>query len=117
MAAEAEALAARYVVDTPRPADRDGWGEMWAGYCAFYAVADAAGKAEVVWHWLLDPAHPVAQRVPVAVNLASRSLPLAVGLDEGLERAQELAPVVVVGDLDRAEDGLAVMRFIRACVR
>ena len=59
MAAEAEALAAGYVVDTPRPADRDGWGEMWAGYCAFYAVADAAGKAEVVWHWLLDPAHPV----------------------------------------------------------
>src|SRR3954464_834299 len=42
---------------------------------------------------LLDAADPVAQRVAVAVELARRLLPLAVALDEGLQRAHELAAV------------------------
>src|SRR5215218_651767 len=56
---------------------------------------------------LLDPADAVAQRVAVAVELARRLLPLPVALDEGLERAHELAAVGSFPLLDRREDRVA----------
>src|SRR4051794_30978592 len=42
---------------------------------------------------LLDAPDAVAQRVAVAEQLLGRPLPLAVGLDEDLERAHQLAAV------------------------
>src|SRR3954447_16518676 len=56
---------------------------------------------------LLDAPDPVAQRVPVAVELPGRLLPLAVALDEGLERAHQLAPVGALALLDRRQDRVA----------
>src|SRR3954447_2108538 len=56
---------------------------------------------------LLDAADPVAQRVPVAEQLPGRALPLAVALDEGLERAHELATVRALALLDGREDRVA----------
>src|SRR4051794_29931632 len=65
--------------------------------------------AEVAAGQLLDPADPVAQRVAVAEQLARGALPLAVLLDEHLERAQQLVAVVAVAAvLERAEDAVAV---------
>src|SRR2546423_246967 len=53
-----------------------------------------ACPAEIAAGQLLDSADPVAQRVAVAVQLASGALPLPVRLDEGLERAEQLVPVL-----------------------
>src|SRR3712207_4966227 len=49
---------------------------------------------------LLHPADPVAQRVAVAVELLGGALPLAVALDERLQRAHELAAVGALALLD-----------------
>src|SRR4051794_1937247 len=65
-----------------------------------------ARRGQVAPGQLLDLADPVAQRVAVAVQAARRRLPLAVALDEGLQRAHELAPVVALAALDRAEQRL-----------
>src|SRR5215211_5664414 len=56
---------------------------------------------------LLYPPDAVAQRVPVAIKLAGRALPLAVALDERLERAHQLAAVGALALLDRREDRVA----------
>src|SRR3954468_10572537 len=56
---------------------------------------------------LLDAADPIAQRVPVTVQLARGALPLAVALDERLERAHQLAAIGPLALLDRGEDGAA----------
>src|ERR1700733_3273851 len=63
---------------------------------------------EVAAGQLFDLAHPVAQRMAVAEDLAGGLLPLAVLLDEGLQRAQQLAAVLLVARLDRAEHAVAV---------
>src|SRR5690349_6558009 len=44
----------------------------------------------------------------MAVDLPGGALPLAVLLDEGLQRAQQLAAVLLVAGLDRAEHAVAV---------
>src|SRR5207248_2430726 len=56
---------------------------------------------------LLDAADAIAQRVPVAVQLARGALPLPVALDEGLQRAHQLAAVGPLVVLDRGEDRVA----------
>src|SRR5919205_1357880 len=56
---------------------------------------------------LLDAPDPVAQRVPVAVELPGGALPLPVALDERLQRAHELATVGALPLLDRGEDRVA----------
>ena len=56
---------------------------------------------------LLDAADPVAQRVTVTEERLRRPLPLPVALDEGLERAHQLAAVGALGVLDRREDRVA----------
>src|SRR3954447_26234150 len=66
-----------------------------------------AGAAQVAARQLLDLADPVAQRVAVAVQAPRGGLPLPVALDEGLERAHELAAVVALAVLDRPEQRLA----------
>src|SRR5829696_8162326 len=69
---------------------------------------DAVARGgEVAAGELLDLADPIAQRVAVAVEPPGGRLPLAVALDEGLERAHELAAVVALAVLDRPEQRLA----------
>src|SRR6187551_3846697 len=46
--------------------------------------------------------------MPVAVQLACRLLPLAVLLDERLERADQLVPVLAARSVERTEDAVAV---------
>ena len=75
---------------------------------------DAVGGArEVAAGQLLHLPDPVAERVPVAVELARGALPVPVLLDERLERAQQLVAVVALGVLDRVEDAVAVEREAR----
>src|SRR6185436_10489112 len=66
-----------------------------------------AGRSEVAAGELLDLADPVAERVAVAVQAPGGGLALPVALDGGLERAHELAAVVALTVLDRAEQRLA----------
>src|SRR5215211_3430331 len=66
-----------------------------------------AGARQVAARELLDLADPVAQRVAVAVQPPRGRLPLAVALDERLERAHQLAAVVALAALDRREQRLA----------
>ena len=56
---------------------------------------------------LLDAADPVAQRMTVAEERLRRALPLPVALDEGLQRAHQLAAVGALGVLDRRQDRVA----------
>src|SRR5687768_18443001 len=46
--------------------------------------------------------------MPVAVELASRALPLSVLLDEGLQRADQLVTVLPARVLQRAEHAVAI---------
>ena len=68
----------------------------------------SVARLEVAAGELLDLADPVAQRVAVAVELAGRALPVAVVLDERLQRAQQLAAVLALGALDRLQEAVAV---------
>lgn len=43
----------------PQAADRARWGELFTGYLDFYKVPEAERDLDVVWDWLLDPAHIV----------------------------------------------------------
>ncbi len=56
---------------------------------------------------LLDAPDPVAQRMAMTVQLACGALPLAVALDERLQRAHQLAAVGALALLDRGEDRVA----------
>src|SRR4051794_7846256 len=56
---------------------------------------------------LFDAPDPVAQRMAMTVQLARGALPLAVALDERLERAHQLAAVGALALLDRGEDRVA----------
>src|SRR3954447_5660896 len=57
---------------------------------------------------LLDAADAGAQGVPGAEELRGGTLPLAVLLDEGLERAEQLVAVVAAAVLERSEEIVAV---------
>ena len=69
-----------------------------------------ARGAQVAAGQLLHLADPVAQRVAVAEQLPRRPLPLAVLLDEGLQRADQLVAVLAAALLERAQHALAVER-------
>lgn len=38
-------------------ADKPAWARLYAGYAAFYKVEQTEAMREVVWGWLIDPAH------------------------------------------------------------
>ncbi len=42
-----------------RAADRAEWNTLYAGYAAFYEVAQTAEMRDTVWSWLRDPAKEV----------------------------------------------------------
>lgn len=50
-------------VRPPRGADRADWERLYAGYAAFYRVAQSAEMRATVWGWLADPGHEVAALV------------------------------------------------------
>lgn len=52
-------MPAAFTIDRPRSDDFAAWRPLWSGYCTFYAVPDTEEKAETLWSWLMDPAHPV----------------------------------------------------------
>src|SRR5436305_2135923 len=66
-----------------------------------------ARAAEIAPGQLLDPADPVAQRVPVAVQPPRRPFPLAVLLDERFQRTHQLAAIRALAGLDRTQDRVA----------
>ena len=39
------------------PQDRANWGQLYAGYAAFYRVEQTEAMRYTVWAWLHDPAH------------------------------------------------------------
>ncbi|MCX7686033.1 MAG: GNAT family N-acetyltransferase [Acetobacteraceae bacterium] len=41
------------------PRHRAGWGRLFAGYAAFYGVAQTEAMRETVWGWILDPSQEV----------------------------------------------------------
>lgn len=43
----------------PQAADFANWVKLYAGYAAFYGVAQTDEMRARVWSWLLDPSHPV----------------------------------------------------------
>jgi GNAT superfamily N-acetyltransferase len=42
-----------------KPEHRDAWDRLYAGYAAFYRVAQTPQMRESVWGWIRDPAHEV----------------------------------------------------------
>lgn len=47
------------VIRPPAPADRPRWDALYAGYAAFYRVAQTPAMRDTVWGWIHDPAHEV----------------------------------------------------------
>jgi GNAT superfamily N-acetyltransferase len=45
---------------------RDGWGRLYAGYAAFYGVAQTEAMRDTVWGWIHDPAQEVEALIAVA---------------------------------------------------
>ena len=57
------------------PRHRADWEELYAGYAAFYRVAQTPEMRERVWSWIHDPAHEV--EALVAEDAAGRAVGLA----------------------------------------
>ena len=110
--------------------DRAAWDRLYAGYAEFYRVAQTPAMRDVVWTWLMDPAHATKGFVAVAdggpVGLAhyrpyARPLSASMGgfLDDlfvspaarGTGAAQAL--IAAVADEGRAR-GWSVIRWITA---
>lgn len=45
------------IVRAMAAADQAAWAQLYAGYAAFYGVAQTDAMRAVVWGWLMDPAH------------------------------------------------------------
>ena len=45
------------------PGHREGWARLFAGYAAFYGVAQTEVMRETVWGWIHDPEHEVGALV------------------------------------------------------
>lgn len=50
------------------PADREAWERLYAGYAAFYGVAQTPGMRATVWSWIFDPAHGTEALVACGVS-------------------------------------------------
>lgn len=47
------------IIEPPKAGDRAEWGRLYAGYAAFYGVAQSEAMRERVWGWLHDDSHSV----------------------------------------------------------
>ena len=52
----------------PKSADRARWNELFTGYLDFYEVPLGERDLDLVWSWLLDPAHLVRGLLAVEPN-------------------------------------------------
>jgi ribosomal protein S18 acetylase RimI-like enzyme len=52
------AKLAEFVIDSPQPGDRSGWGVLFKGYRQHYGRPDNPEIADTVWSWLIDGANP-----------------------------------------------------------
>jgi len=68
-------MPAPVVIRPPEARDRRQWAALYAGYAAFYEVAQTAEMRAAVWGWLHDPASPLEGRV--AEDAAGRLVGLA----------------------------------------
>lgn len=113
------------------PGDRAGWDRLYAGYAAFYGVAQTKEMRDRVWSWIQDPTHEVQALVAEGaegglIGLAhfrafARPLSATTGgfLDDlfvepaarGSGAAQAL--IAAVAEVGRAE-GWSVIRWITA---
>ena len=50
---------APWTVRPARPEDRTRWGELYSGYAEFYRTEQSEQQRDLVWSWVLDPAHEV----------------------------------------------------------
>ena len=50
-------------------ADRAAWDVLYAGYAEHYRVAQTSAMRDVVWGWLMDPAHGTQGFVAVAAGV------------------------------------------------
>lgn len=51
--------ASPWTVRPVQASDRPRWEELFAGYAAFYRVEQTRQQSQIVWGWLMDPAHLV----------------------------------------------------------
>ena len=89
-------------------ASRSGHADQLSGPQGEPELDPVAGAAEVAAGQLLDAPYAIAQRVAVAVQLLGRSLPVAVLLQERLQRAQQLVAVFALAVRDRPQHAVAV---------
>jgi GNAT superfamily N-acetyltransferase len=68
-------MPAPVVIRPPDTRDRAQWAALYAGYAAFYEVAQTAEMRATVWGWLHDPASTLEGRV--AEDAAGRLVGLA----------------------------------------
>jgi GNAT superfamily N-acetyltransferase len=111
--------------------DREGWGQLYAGYAAFYRVAQTEEMRARVWGWLQDPARGMVGLVAEApggrlVGLAhlrafARPLSATTGgfLDdlfvEPAARGQGVARALIAAAAEEARGrGWSVLRWITA---
>jgi ribosomal protein S18 acetylase RimI-like enzyme len=64
-----------YRVVPIRPEHRSDWERLYAGYAAFYKVAQTPEMREVVWQWIFDPGNEL--EALVAVDATGRAVGLA----------------------------------------
>jgi GNAT superfamily N-acetyltransferase len=53
------ATSGGFWVRPPVGADHDAWAGLYASYAEFYEVEQTAAQRQVVWDWIMDPAHDV----------------------------------------------------------
>lgn len=52
-------MAGKVTIARPGPGHREAWERLYAGYAAFYGVAQTPEMRARVWGWLQDPGHEV----------------------------------------------------------
>jgi GNAT superfamily N-acetyltransferase len=57
MAHTGAGLSGSWQVRALQPGDHDRWRNLYAGYAAFYRLAQTDEQAERAWAWLMDPSH------------------------------------------------------------
>jgi ribosomal protein S18 acetylase RimI-like enzyme len=119
-----------WTVRPAAPADRTRWGELYSGYADFYREQQSEEQRDLVWSWILDPAHEVnalvAERAGAIAGIAHYrpfARPLAGGTGCYLDdlfvdpavRGSGAADALLT-ELRRisAENGWGVVRWITA---
>ena len=115
----------------PEARHRAGWEALYAGYAAFYGVAQTPEMRERVWSWIGDPAHAVeafvaedaAGRLVGLAHFRAFARPLSASTGGFLDdlfvdpaaRGQRIAALLIGAVRDEGrERGWSVLRWITA---